>query len=353
MYTSRQLYNLLLSFTTTASLCISTLASTQVPPESLAAQYGLTTSTTMPFPSQTASPADTESLLVSQWSLGKGRVQDNPQNLAFVADPFPNKPVPGSSSVPGPVLQVTYSEGSFSHETGGAQLYTLWNRTDGAVFNTMMVTYELAFDQNFDWVKGGKLPGLRGGLNSTGCSGGNKADGLDCFSSRLMWRKNGAGEVYAYIPTPNNFCSEKDITCNSDFGISIDRGAFGFTNGQWVRVTMIVRLNDPPNVANGYIGLYYNDLQAISQSDLQIRASDAVAANGLYLSTFFGGSDASWATPVTTHTYYRNIRLWGSTAASNLTGQPVVNDATRSRTSSASTLALTIMAVVAGAIFCI
>ncbi|PPQ98618.1 hypothetical protein CVT24_003951 [Panaeolus cyanescens] len=279
----------LLSFITAAVLWNTALSSPQVPPEVIASQYGLTTSTSMPFPSQTASPTDTQALLVSEWSLGKGRVQDNPQNLAFVDDPYPNKPVPGSSSVPGPVLQVTYAEGSFSHETGGAQFYTLWNRTDGGNFNTMMVTYELAFDQNFDWVKGGKLPGLRGGLNSSGCSGGNKADGLDCFSSRLMWRKNGAGEVYAYIPTPNNFCSEKDITCNSDFGISIDRGAFGFTNGQWVRVTLLVRLNDPPNVANGYIGLYYNDIQAISQGNLQIRASDTVAANGLYFSTFFGG----------------------------------------------------------------
>jgi hypothetical protein len=58
----------------------------------------------------------------------------------------------------------------------------------------MMVSYELAFDSNFDWVKGGKLPGLRGGLNSTGCSGGNQADGLSCFSTRLMWRRDGEGE---------------------------------------------------------------------------------------------------------------------------------------------------------------
>ena len=68
------------------------------------------------------------------------------------------------------------------------------SNASGTYFHSMLLTYEVAFDTYFDWVKGGKLPGLRGGLNSTGCSGGNKADGLDCFSSRLMWRKNGAGE---------------------------------------------------------------------------------------------------------------------------------------------------------------
>ncbi|KAJ3500580.1 hypothetical protein NLJ89_g9732 [Agrocybe chaxingu] len=154
----------------------------------------------------------------------------------------------------------------------------------------MMVSYEVAFDSGFDWVKGGKLPGIRGGLNSTGCSGGNKADGLDCFSSRLMWRKSGTGEVYAYIPTPNNLCSEKSITCNSDFGVSVQRGTFGFVSGEWVRVTQLVQLNDPPNVANGYIALYFNDILVVSQQDLQIRASNSVAANGFYFSTFFGGT---------------------------------------------------------------
>lgn len=58
----------------------------------------------------------------------------------------------------------------------------------------MLLSYELAFDAGFDWVKGGKLPGLRGGPNPDGCSGGNEPNGTDCFSTRLMWRQNGAGE---------------------------------------------------------------------------------------------------------------------------------------------------------------
>ncbi|KAF8161096.1 polysaccharide lyase family 14 protein [Crassisporium funariophilum] len=331
------------------------LAVTQTGPEALAAQYSLPSSTSMPFPSATQATADTQALLVSQWSLGKGRIQDGPGNLAFVSDPFPNKPPRGASNVvspTGPVLQVTYSEGSFSHDTGGAQLYTLWNATDGSNFETMLLTYELAFDAGFDWVKGGKLPGIRGGLDSTGCSGGNKADGLECFSSRLMWRKNGSGEVYAYFPTPNSLCSDKNITCNSDFGISISRGAFGFVSGQWVRISMLVQLNDPPNVANGAISVYFNDILAVSQQNLQIRASNTVHANGLYLSTFFGGSDASWSTPVTTHTYFRNIQLWGGSKASNLSGQVVRSDAPSNRRAW-TTLGLTLLAVVTGSMLCI
>ncbi|KAF8906530.1 polysaccharide lyase family 14 protein [Gymnopilus junonius] len=322
-------------------------------PSAVAAQYNLPTSTVLSWPTATLSSNDTQAHLVRTWGLNKEHIQDGPDNLQFVSDPFPTSQPAGvsGSSSSGPVLQVTYNEGSFSHDTGGAQFYALWNTSDGSQFNSMMVSYELAFDSGFDWVKGGKLPGLRGGLNSTGCSGGNKATGLDCFSSRLMWRKDGEGEIYAYIPTPNNLCSEKSVICNSDFGVSVQRGSFTFASGQWMRLTLLVQLNNPPDVANGYLALYFNDVLAVSQSKLQIRAADSVAANGFYFSTFFGGSDTSWATPVTTHTYFRNVQLWGSNLASNMTGSQV-NESPSSYKSSA-TLVLTLLAVVIGSMFCI
>lgn len=59
----------------------------------------------------------------------------------------------------------------------------------------MLLQYEVAFSGAFAFSQGGKLPGLRGGPDPKGCSGGNEADGLSCFSARLMWRTGGAGEV--------------------------------------------------------------------------------------------------------------------------------------------------------------
>jgi hypothetical protein len=170
-------------------LATSALAATfQASVEQLASLYSLTTSTTLPFPTATQSSSNTDSLLVSEWSLGKGRIQDGANNLAFVNDPFP------TSDASGPVLQTTYPAGGFSSANSGAQWYNLWNASDGSTFGTMLASYEVAFDWGFDWVQGGKLPGLRGGLDSTGCSGGNEATSQDCFSSRLMWRQNAEGE---------------------------------------------------------------------------------------------------------------------------------------------------------------
>lgn len=40
--------------------------------------------------------------------------------------------------------------------------------------------------------------------------------------------------VYAYIPTPNGLCKDDGIICNSDFGVSVQRGSFSFVAGQYV-----------------------------------------------------------------------------------------------------------------------
>lgn len=307
-------------------------AAGQIPLTSVAASFSLTTSTTMPFPSATQSASDASSFITSQWSLSKGHIQNGGSNVAFVDDPFPNSPAPGAtvSNTSGPVLQVTYAAGTYGSANSGAQWYSLWNTTDGSQFQSMLLSYELAFDSNFDWVQGGKLPGLRGGPDVNDCSGGAQPNGTNCFSTRLMWRKNAQGEVYAYMLTPNNMCSDSNMICNSDYGVSIDRGSYGFETGHWSRITILVQLNNDTVVANGNIVLYFNDVQALSQQNLFFRTVNDFAIGGLYFSTFFGGDDSSWATPQTVHTYYRNIQMWGSSSPSLLSGQ-TVNAAPSSR----------------------
>ncbi|KAG2132024.1 polysaccharide lyase family 14 protein [Suillus bovinus] len=307
-------------------------AADQIPLSSVVASFSLTTSTVMLFPSATQSASDASSFITSQWSLNKGRIQNGGSNVAFVDDPFPNSPAPGMtvSNTSGPVLQVTYAAGTYGSTDSGVQWYSLWNTTDGSQFQSMLLSYELAFDSNFNWVQGGKLPGLRGGPDVNDCSGGVQPNGTNCFSTRLMWRKNAQGEVYAYMLTPNKICSDSNMICNSDYGVSIDRGSFDFVAGHWSRITILVQLNNESLVANGNIVLYFNDVQALSQQNLYFRSVNDFAIGGLYFSTFFGGSDPSWATPQTVHTYYRNIQMWGSFSPSLLSGQ-TVNAALSSR----------------------
>ncbi|KAL5522568.1 hypothetical protein ACEPAG_8585 [Sanghuangporus baumii] len=295
-------------------------------PAGIAAQLGLTTSTVLPFPSETmAAGGDTTGYMKENWAL-QGGISFGEKSLAFVNDPIGGSNSNSDSEVKkvmkrastssndtsnsgSIVFSVTYDAGTYSHGTGGAQFYSTFGGEAG--FEAMLVSYDIAFDSDFDWVKGGKLAGIRGGPKLDSCSGGHQPTGSDCFSSRLMWRKDGDGEVYAYLPQQQSLCDVEGITCNSDYGFSLGRGKFKYTAGQWQTVAVYSKMNNSPTKSNGEIALYFNGEQVFSFNNLKFWTSDVVKAGGMYFSTFFGGSDQSWATPKTVHTYYRNFQMFG------------------------------------------
>ncbi|THG99990.1 hypothetical protein EW145_g7158 [Phellinidium pouzarii] len=144
------------------------------------------------FPSSTMAASDATSFIQSKWSL-QGGISFGKNSLSFVPDPTSKSSSSSdSNSSNGAVFAVTYDAGTYSHGTGGAQFYATFGGSAG--FEAMLLSYDIMFDEDFDWVKGGKLPGLRGGPKTNSCSGGNEPTGSDCFSSRLMWRADGAGE---------------------------------------------------------------------------------------------------------------------------------------------------------------
>lgn len=232
-----------------------------------------------------------------------------------------------------PVLRIEYPQGSYSAGTGGTQFYAqplnatsksqniFPNTTSNGQFERMLFSYDIYFDDYFMFSKGGKLPGLRGGPDPVGCSGGHKTDEFKCFSSRLMWRDGALGEVYAYIPTSQkNFCSTLDVVCNSDFGTSLGRGKYSFATGKWQTVWLYVALNTD-GIANGVMTFYYNGVKAFEFTNLEIRNTDAIESiGGVYFSTFFGGYDNTWASPKQQYSYFRNMQLHAGLGAANGTG---------------------------------
>ena len=91
------------------------------------------------------------------------------------------------------VIQIRYPANSVNpsrRPQGGAEFYA--TPLDLKDAQNVTLEYSVFFPSDFDWVLAGKLPGLYGG--HTGCSGGDNA--FTCFSTRLMWRQMGAGELY-------------------------------------------------------------------------------------------------------------------------------------------------------------
>ncbi len=144
------------------------------------------------------------------------------------------------------------------------------------------LAYKVRFPVGFDFVKGGKLPGLFGGDAPRGCVADDKVSG---FSSRLMWRTGGAGELYLYAPGRETAC-----------GQSIGRGTWTFTPGAWTSIVERVTANTPGS-ADGSIELWVDGHLVVDAKGLTLAAGHAATVDGVLFATFFGGSDASWATP--------------------------------------------------------
>ena len=184
------------------------------------------------------------------------------------------------------VLRVHYPLGSASPSVsrknnvpiGGAQFFADLRMSPK---NSLRLSYYLRFSENFDFVKGGKLPGLFGG---TKVSYGKIPDGTNGFSTRFMWRRNGDGEVYAYLPT------------SKKYGTSIGRGNWQFIPGKWQHLEQEVKLNQPGS-NNGRLKVWLDGKKVLDESGITFRTTETLKIEGIFFSTFFGGGDVSWATP--------------------------------------------------------
>ena len=192
----------------------------------------------------------------------------------------------------GNYVEVTYPAGSSSPSSGvpgGAQA----RLPDAAgPLTDATLTYSVRFPVGFQWVKGGKLPGLCGGACWTGSQNGPGG-----WTTRFMWRAGGAGEVLLSDATTTGY--------GSDLGL----GKWYFpADGRWHSIGQHVHLNTP-GAADGYIDVTFDGVLVAHLTGITFRTSSATEIDSLMFSTFFGGHDSSWASPVTQHIDFANFRL--------------------------------------------
>jgi len=219
-------------------------------------------------------------------------------------------------------LVANYPAGTFKYSASTGHGYSFYSegQHDNVIVSgakEVLFSYSIYFQSGFQFNKGGKLPGLYGGTsldNAKSCSGGRQDGRDECFSARLMWRRDGAGEFYNYYPQANNdnypgYCSIPPMSvCDPTYGDSIARGSFTFPTGEWITVAQRLKLNDV-GVANGEQELFVNGVSTINLSGLTISVSSDTKIYGIMAQTFFGGSDASWASPIDQSAWYKDWSL--------------------------------------------
>ncbi|RKP14197.1 hypothetical protein BJ684DRAFT_6373, partial [Piptocephalis cylindrospora] len=170
-------------------------------------------------------------------------------------------------------------------------------------------SFEVFFPKNFDWVKGGKLPGLQGGEDH--CSGGDRdAKSSSCWSVRVMWRAKGDAEAYMYVPDPQGqgLCGEASADCDEEFGVSVDRGVLKFIAGQWNKVSLTVRTNQ--GGSKGYMKLEING-KSIERNNVIYSKEGKLGVNSASFQTFFGGGSKYFAVknPAGDSAYFRGFNI--------------------------------------------
>ncbi|KAJ6565448.1 polysaccharide lyase family 14 protein [Mycena vulgaris] len=232
-------------------------------------------------------------------------------------------------------MEAKYPKGSYipsKQPRGGFSFYAPGPAdVDFTTAKELTFGYSIMFPQGFQFVKGGKLPGIYGGDDATtavSCSGGRRDP--TCFSARIMWRPEGAGELYTYLPDPSDpqfaandkLCKMPNSECNPTYGASIQRGAFTFPTGEWLTISERVKLNTAGE-ADGELELFVGGKSVISATGLIIRDSDKGRMRGIQacrplleihsrlnnFQTFFGGATPDWASPVDQQVFFADFSV--------------------------------------------
>jgi len=222
--------------------------------------------------------------------------------------------------------------------------------------------YDIMFGNNFDFVRGGKLPGLGGGT-SKGC-GGTPEEYQNGFSARLMWReidfeKEGLlrkslneeinklkefvkskkskmtvleqlnlvkNEIiklgwhfrdlvkephkaflvqYMYYPDKKGRFGENLVY---RYGNNRDNKVFIEPN-KWYNIKMCIKLSENPKQEDTILA-YVNGIKVLDKKR-NLRKKKSYGINQVMFSLFFGGNDETWHTNKDEKVYFRKFVVKG------------------------------------------
>lgn len=214
----------------------------------------------------------------------------------------------------GSALAVSYPSGTFGTKQSGAQ----WILKLGHEYEEATLKYRIKFESGFDFVRGGKLPGLAGGNTPTGS---DPVNGVDGWSARFMWKTDkprlpgSSRRLTAYPISYAKYLKsgKKKDGSQADRAIWYDsnRNRSVFKSGVWYSIRQRVKMNDP-GVANGVFQIWLNEQLVLDQQDRLVRLTPKLKIDSMYFSTFFGGGDKQWATSKDETIYFDDFEITAS-----------------------------------------
>lgn len=158
------------------------------------------------------------------------------------------------------------------------------------------LNYAVAFDEDFQFPRGGKLHGLAPVKKITG----GKPMQKDGWSARICFKKNGVVTSYVY---------HQDL--KGKYGEGKSSPSFYFKKGQYYQMAIYVKINMPASASNGEVIIYANGKEISSYKGLQLRAVEGkdTEINNFLFSTFHGGNSPDFA-PKDSNGNFTTVYAW-------------------------------------------
>lgn len=203
-----------------------------------------------------------------------------------------NNKVGGDTEINNDEIKVGFKKGEYGGPKG------LRIRIRPLYFPVMASTlsYKLYLPEDFEVIKGGKLPGFSG---ACGCHDG--------FCTRIMWRRHLDTEIYCHGPKQDEDYYKNSFIFNPKYGDSIGRGKAKLTTG-WNTVSLSIRLNDIGK-SNGVMRMNINGTM-YSFEQYRFRECEHIKIDTVLLVMFYGGSNTSWAPTKDTYAIFKDIKYF-------------------------------------------
>lgn len=210
----------------------------------------------------------------------------------------------------GASLMVQYPANSTGPGEGGAQ----WIAEFDTDIEEAYLSYRVKFGDGFDFVRGGKLPGLAGG---SAPSGNAPADGIRGWSGRMMWRTDFTGvsgqpkqsvtQGISYAKHVNSGFEQDGRQEDNEYWTERNGSNTTMVSGVWYSIRQRVKLNTPGQ-RNGILQIWLDGRMVLDQRDIQFRNTANLKIDRLFFSTFFGGGD-DWRSSKDEVTFFDDIKI--------------------------------------------
>lgn len=204
------------------------------------------------------------------------------------------------------VLQIIIPKNSLSE--GGS----FWRLKLPDDLTEVTLEYDIMFGNNFNFVRGGKMPGLGGGT----CPGGGSKD-KNGFSARLMWRvinfhnKHLIKDPYKAYLVQYTYYPDKDESkkWGEDLVYKYRNKRIFVKSIKWYTITMKIKLSKNKAKKDEIIAWVNN--KKVLNKRLYLRKNNDYGINEVMFSLFFGGEEPSWATKKKEKIYFKRFVIKG------------------------------------------